>query len=47
MQKKSWMATLASHYDDTRHSNPEDQLMIMFDIDGKILDMRYMVFYVL
>ena len=47
MQKKSWMATLASHYDDTRHSYPEDRLMILFDIDGTILDMRYMVFYVL
>ena len=47
MQKKSWMAALASHYEDTRHLYHEDRLMILFDIDGTILDMRYMVLFVL
>ena len=47
MQKKSWMGTLASHYEDIRQLYHEDRLMILFDIDGTILDMRYMVLFVL
>ena len=47
MQQKSWMGTLASHYEDIRRLYHEDRLMILFDIDGTILDMRYMVLFVL
>lgn len=45
--KKNWMAELASHYEKIRDKYPEDRLLILFDVDGTILDMRYMVFYVL
>lgn len=44
---RSWMAELASHYEKTRQLNPQHRLMILFDIDGTILDMRYMVLHVL
>ena len=47
MNKKNWMSTLASHYDELREKYPEDRLLILFDVDGTILDMRSMVFYVL
>jgi hypothetical protein len=36
-----WMRQLAAHYESMRHRNPTDNLMIVFDIDGTILDMRY------
>ncbi|HDZ27619.1 hypothetical protein LCGC14_0447460 [marine sediment metagenome] len=45
--KKNWMAELTYHYEKTRRRYPQDRLMILFDIDGTILDMRYMVFHVL
>ena len=45
--KKSWMAELATHYEKIRHLYPQDRLMILFDIDGTILDMRYMVLHIL
>ncbi len=45
--KKSWMAQLASHYEKTRRLYPQDKLMILFDIDGTIIDMRHMILYVL
>lgn len=45
--KKSWMAELVSYYEKIRRLYPQDRLMILFDIDGTILDMRYMVLYVL
>lgn len=44
---KNWMAKLAAHYDAVKHRHPEDKLMILFDIDGTILDMRYMVWRLL
>ena len=44
---KEWMKSLALHYEQTRNQYPEDKLMILFDIDGTILDMRYMILYVL
>jgi hypothetical protein len=44
---KNWMAELASHYEKTRRHYPQDRLMILFDIDGTILDMRCMILYVL
>ncbi len=45
--KRDWMAELASHYQKMREMYPQDKLMILFDIDGTILDMRYMVLNVL
>ncbi len=44
---KDWMRELACHYEETRRRHPADKLMIVFDIDGTIIDMRYMVLYVL
>jgi hypothetical protein len=43
----SWMAELSAHYEEIRKRYPQDRLMIIFDIDGTILDMRYMILYVL
>ena len=44
---KSWMSKLARHYDKVRARHPDDELLILFDIDGTILDMRCMVLYLL
>ena len=44
---KSWMAQLASHYHQIQRQYPQDRLMIIFDIDGTILDMRYMISHLL
>ncbi|MCH8328408.1 MAG: hypothetical protein IID15_07810, partial [Candidatus Marinimicrobia bacterium] len=41
------MTALADHYDQARQQHPDDRLLIMFDIDGTILDMRYMMLQVL
>jgi hypothetical protein len=41
------MAELAHYYEKTRRQHPQDRLMILFDIDGTILDMRYMILHVL
>jgi hypothetical protein len=35
-----WMRTLADHYTAARRRWPMDELVIVFDIDGTILDMR-------
>lgn len=43
----SWMKKLALYYEKTRRLYPEDRLMILFDIDGTILDMRHMILHVL
>ena len=43
----SWMKRLALHYEHIRECYPEDRMIILFDIDGTILDMRYTVLYVL
>lgn len=43
----NWMQRLAQHYDEMRREHPEDDLLILFDIDGTILDMRHMVRHVL
>ncbi|MDR4506331.1 MAG: hypothetical protein MRK01_16285 [Candidatus Scalindua sp.] len=45
--KNNWMAELASHYERIRGLYSQDKLMLLFDIDGTILDMRYMVLCVL
>ena len=42
-----WMSELAAQYEKTRRQYPQDQLMIVFDIDGTILDTRYMILRVL
>ena len=43
----SWMKKLDLHYKKIRSRYPEDRLMILFDIDGTILDMRHMILHVL
>jgi hypothetical protein len=42
-----WMISLAEHYEETKYRYPEDNLMILFDIDGTILDMRSLMLYAL
>ncbi|GMQ95765.1 MAG: hypothetical protein BMS9Abin14_219 [Gammaproteobacteria bacterium] len=42
-----WMKKLARHYDKIRERYPDDELLILFDIDGTILDMRYMTLHML
>lgn len=37
------MRSLARHYDRFRREYPDDRLLIVFDIDGTIIDMRHMV----
>ena len=41
------MTALANHYDQARRLHPDDRLLIMFDIDGTIIDIRYMILHVL
>ncbi len=41
------MTALANHYDQARRQHPDDRLLIMFDIDGTIIDIRYMILHVL
>lgn len=41
------MQALAAHYENTRATFPRDHLIILFDIDGTILDGRYMMRYLL
>lgn len=43
----NWMRTLADHYAAARRRFPHEDLMVVFDIDGTILDMRHMVRHVL
>lgn len=40
---KNWMRELALHYEIIRNNHPDDKLLILFDIDGTILDLRYTV----
>jgi hypothetical protein len=42
-----WMGALASHYAAVRDAHPTDELTIVFDIDGTILDLRHLVAHVL
>jgi len=44
---KDWMKKLALQYERIRDRYPEDRLMILFDIDGTILDMRHTIRYAL
>ena len=47
IKEKNWMKQLSLHYQKCRDLYPADRLMVVFDIDGTILDMRYMMLYVL
>jgi phosphoglycolate phosphatase-like HAD superfamily hydrolase len=42
-----WMRSLADHYARNRARSADARLLVVFDIDGTILDMRHMVRYVL
>jgi hypothetical protein len=42
-----WMNQLARHYEAARRFFPEDRLMILFDIDGTVLDTRHMILHAL
>ncbi len=44
---QNWMQALAAHYERTRATFVRDDLLILFDIDGTILDSRYMLLYLL
>ena len=43
----NWMTRLSAHFEKTRRLHPQDSLMILFDIDGTIIDMRFLIQYVL
>lgn len=43
----NWMAALAAHYTAMRQQYPTDHLLVIFDIDGTILDLRHMMLYLL
>ena len=47
MDPVNWMERLASHYEVMRSRYPEEKLIILFDIDGTILDTRYLTLNVL
>ena len=42
-----WMNKLSYHYQKMRHLYPDDKLIVLFDIDGTIVDTRYMVLHAL
>ena len=42
-----WMNKLSYHYQKMRHLFPDDRLIVLFDIDGTILDSRYMALHAL
>jgi hypothetical protein len=42
-----WMKRLTDHYQMMRVLYPEDKLMVVFDIDDTILDLRHMILHVL
>jgi phosphoglycolate phosphatase-like HAD superfamily hydrolase len=42
-----WMHALADHYAAMRSTYPSDELCIVFDIDGTIVDLRHLVVHVL
>ena len=44
---KSWIHRLAEHYADSRDLYPDDDLLVVFDIDGTILDSRYELLHLL
>jgi len=42
-----WMKALREHYQQMRNKYPEEKLLIVFDIEGTIIDMRGIVLYLL
>ena len=42
-----WMKTLSQHYDQIQEWYPQDKLMILFDVDGTIIDMQYLLYHAL
>ncbi|MCX7858247.1 MAG: hypothetical protein N2513_09795 [Deltaproteobacteria bacterium] len=42
-----WMAFLGSHFRKMRKKYVNDKLIIVFDIDGTILDMRFIILFIL
>lgn len=44
---QNWMQALAGHYERIAAAYPDDDLLILFDIDGTILDTRYLMLYLL
>src|SRR6185503_9354493 len=46
-QGRDWMHALADHYANARRAHPSDELCIVFDIDGTVLDLRHLVTYAL
>jgi len=44
---QNWMQSLAAHYESMRAKYPQDDLLILFDIDGTILDNRHATLYLL
>jgi beta-phosphoglucomutase-like phosphatase (HAD superfamily) len=44
---EDWMRALAAHLDRMRAAYPEDELCLVFDIDGTIVDTRHLVVHVL
>jgi hypothetical protein len=47
MTHGDWMRALALHLRRIRHAYPDDELVVAFDIDGTIIDTRYLVVHVL
>ena len=43
----TWMRSLSEHYARVRSLHPDEDLCVVFDIDGTILDMRHLVVHVL
>ncbi|MEX2517629.1 MAG: hypothetical protein WD572_12125 [Gammaproteobacteria bacterium] len=46
-RSESWMQALAEHFEKMRGRYPDADLLILFDIDGTIFDVRYMLLYLL
>ncbi len=44
---QNWMKTLSEHYESFRVSFPNEKLLVAFDIDGTILDMRHIICHAL
>jgi hypothetical protein len=42
-----WMWELSVHYERMRRAYPDRELCIVFDIDGTILDLRFLVVHAL
>ncbi len=43
----NWMRQLNNHYREERARHPRDNLLVVFDIDGTIIDMRHVIRYIL